>query len=136
LTEEDLEVVAKALIPSGDARSIEALVLYAKISAKNLAAIKTVIDRASFVARKQGRDSVALGDIQRAIKGSVIPSDSAFTAAMQSGQKPSRRALNVPASVPAQPLQSGFSRAEKPLKTPDLMCSRPVDRDTGAELVH
>jgi hypothetical protein len=136
LTEKDFEAVAKALIPSGDARSIEALVLYANISAKNLAAIKAVIDRASFVARKQGRDSVALGDIQRAIKGSVIPSDTAFSAAMQGAQKPSRRALNVPASVPAQTLQPDFRRPEKSLQTPDLMRSRSVDRDTGAELVH
>lgn len=137
LSKEDLESVARALVPGLDSRAVELLVLYAQSSAKYLAGIKAVVDRANFVASKEGRAGIQLADVKRAIKESVIPSDSAFTAAVQANEKPPRRrAVSVPVSVSAEPLQSNFSAAERPLQAPDLMCSRSGLRSASAELVH
>ena len=140
LSAADLQSVASALVPGLDVRAVELLVLYAQSSAKYLAGIKAVVDRASFNARKDGREKIQLADVKRAIKESVIPSDSAFSAAMLGHDKPARRrAVNVPAipaSVPAEPLQTDFSRQEMPLQAPDLLRRRSDPRSVGTELVH
>jgi len=101
LTADDLKAVARAFIPYADARSIEALVSYAQMSAKYLAGIEAVAVRAQFIMRRAGRQKVEFKDVMRAIDESVIPSDSAFAAAMNSVGKPARkRAVTVPATTP------------------------------------
>ena len=126
-----------ALVPGLDSRAVEVLVLYAQSSAKYLAGIKAVVDRAAYCARKEGRSGIQLADVKRAIKESVIPSDSAFSAAMQANEKPMRRrAVSLPATVPAEPLQADFNRSERPLQAPELMRARSHLVDAGAELVH
>jgi histone H3/H4 len=118
---EDLEKIASALLGDVDPRIVEAVVEYANGSAKYLAGITTVIDRASFVARKEGRDIIQFADIRRAIKESVIPSDTAFAIAMQpvARAKP-RRAF----AAPSEPLQPDFKPVERQVTTPDFMRSR------------
>jgi len=103
LTAADLEAVAHALLPDGDALSIEALVLYAQSSAKYLAGIETAVCRAQFIAQREQRTKMTFADIKRAIRENVIPSDSTFAGAMQAVAAPARkRALRVPA-IPLQP---------------------------------
>jgi hypothetical protein len=82
LPESDLANVAKALLPEGDARSIEILVRYAQSSAKYLAGIVAVVRRARYLAGKAGREKVTMADLKQAIKGSVIPSDSALATSL------------------------------------------------------
>jgi len=115
LTPGDLRDVATALVPNGEARSIAALVLYAQSSAKYLAGIEAVTGRAQFIARKDGREKVEFRDIKRAIQERVIPSDSAFAAAIQKVEKPSRKSgarplapspQDVPGARDVRPLQS------------------------------
>lgn len=109
LTAADLKAVARALLPDGDARSIEALALYAQSSAKYLAGIRWATARAQYIAQHDGRPRVEFRDIKRAIQESVIPSDAAFASAMNSsGAKAPRKR---PVSVPAAPLQGDFKPA-------------------------
>jgi len=118
---EDLEAIATALVGDADPRIVEAVVEYANGSAKYLAGITSVIDRASFVARKEGRDSLQFADLRRAIKESVIPSDTAFAIAMQPAArvKP-RRGF----TAPAEPLQPDCTPVERQVAPPDFMRSR------------
>jgi hypothetical protein len=118
---EDLEKIASALLGDVDSRIVEAVVLYASSSAKYLAGITTVIDRASFVARKEGRDSIQFADIKRAIKESVIPSDKAFAMAMQPAERVKARRVF---GRQAEPLQSDFKPVERQVATPDFVHSR------------
>ena len=78
----DLSLVAKFLLPEGDAKTIELLTVYAQSSAKYLAGIDAVVRRSKYLAQKEGRVRVAGLDVKRAIKESVIPSDSALAQAM------------------------------------------------------
>jgi hypothetical protein len=96
LGEDDLAKVAKALLPSGDAKSIEILVRYAQSSAKYLAGIETVVRRARYLAKKEKRERVERADIKRAIQEAVIPSDSALANALAEPLKGARRRAAMP----------------------------------------
>jgi len=115
LTPDDLEAVAKTYVPTGEARSIKALVKYAESSAKYLAGIEAVACRARYNVSKAGRTRTEYADIKRAIQESVIPSDLAFADAMQPAVKARRK---QPATALAAPLQSRFSEPETPVETP------------------
>ena len=71
----ELEKVARAWLPHGDRRSIEALADAANLSKKYLAAIEHTVKQANHFAQKEGRDKAAWPDIYRAIKCGVLPSD-------------------------------------------------------------
>jgi hypothetical protein len=116
LTQEDLRLVAGALVPDADESIIEALVAYAEASVKYLAGIRHTVDRAGFIARKDGRGKIRFGDVKRAIKENVIPSDAAFAAAVDSTNNPARKRA---AKVFATPMQSAFQASA---------LSLPVDR--------
>ncbi|MBI2928044.1 MAG: ATP-binding protein [Verrucomicrobia bacterium] len=113
LTEQDLEAVARSLLPGGDAKSIRTLVRYAQASAKYLAGIEAAVRRARYLAAKDGRTGVNRKDINSAIQESVIPSDTALTTALSEPLKSSRRAtgrpqpgsLRRPGTAPAELLQ-------------------------------
>ncbi len=82
LSDQDLEAVSRSVLPEGDRRTIKMLVLYAKASAKYLAAIDTAARRARYLANQAGRAQIEEEDLRRAIVGSVIPSDAALAAAV------------------------------------------------------
>lgn len=137
LPEADLRKVATVLAPDADDQIIGALVAYAQTSVKYLAGIRAVVERAGFIASKDGRQKIQASDVRRALKESVMPSDSAFSAAVQASEKPARRrAIRVSASALEEPLQPDFSRTERPLQAPDLLVNRSGSRAVGAELVH
>lgn len=80
----DLEKVARAWLPNGDKRSIEALADYANLSQKYLAAIEHTVTLALYLAKQDGRDKPGWPDIHRALKSDVLPSDTALAAAIES----------------------------------------------------
>lgn len=81
----DLEKVARAWLPHGNQRSIEALADYANLSQKYLAAIEHTVKHALNLAKKDGRDKPAWPDIHRAMMtAGVMPSDTALAAAIES----------------------------------------------------
>jgi histone H3/H4 len=130
---EDLEKIASALLGDVDPKIVQVVVDYANGSAKYLAGITTVIDRARFVARKEGRDSIQFADIKRAIKESVIPSDKAFAIAMQPAERvKTRRAF----AVQAEPLQPDFKPVERQVTTTDFVRSRSGLDRVDAVTVH
>jgi hypothetical protein len=98
LSETDLTAVARKLLPEGCPRCIETLVVYAQGSAKYLAAIESAVRRARYDAQKEGRAKVVFADVRDAIKGSVIPSDTALARALTPPQK-AGRARAIPAST-------------------------------------
>jgi hypothetical protein len=79
----DLENVARAWLPHGDRRSIEALADYANLSQKFLAAIEHTVKQAIYQANQDGREKPEWADIQRAIKTGALPSDTALAAAIE-----------------------------------------------------
>jgi hypothetical protein len=80
----EMEAVARAWLPHGDKRSIEALADYANLSQKYLAAIEHTVKQALYLAKQDGRDKPEWRDIQHAIKTGLMPSDAALAAAIQS----------------------------------------------------
>ncbi len=99
LSREDLDAVARAFLPDGDAETIKALSLYAKVSAKYLKGIEDAVRRARFLARKEGRDTIMSRDLASAIKGSVIPSD--VSLAEVTAKVPKRKQLPQPVQMGA-----------------------------------
>jgi DNA transposition AAA+ family ATPase len=119
LGEDDLAKVAKALLPAGDAKSIEILVRYAQNSAKYLAGIETAVRRARYLAKKDNRERVERADIKRAIQEAVIPSDSALAQALAEPLKGSRKCAALPLQgrlmeSAEQANQAGASAAPRP----------------------
>jgi len=112
LTPEDLHKVAAALLPDASEQTLEALVVYAQASTKYLAGIRHAVDRARFIAGKDGRDRIQFSDVKRALKEAVIPSDTAFANAVGQTNHPARKRA---AKVIATPLQRGFSTPAIPL---------------------
>jgi hypothetical protein len=133
LTTGDLESVARSFLPDSDARSIEMLVLYAQNSAKYLAGITAAVGRAQFIAKRAGRQRIELKDVKCAIKESVIPSDSAFAAAMKDIEKPSRRRA---VSISAPPSQDECNHFERLVQPVNLERAQATPERFRAELVH
>lgn len=90
----DLEKVARAWLPHGDKRSIEALADYANLSQKYLAAIEHTVKQALYLAKQDGRDKPEWADIQSAMKSGVMPSDAALAAAIQSASAGRKASAN------------------------------------------
>lgn len=115
LTADELKAVALALLPDGDAKSIEALTEYARASAKYLAGMDAVVARAQFIVHREQRETISFSHIKRAIRESVIPCDGLLAAALQAEGKPARkRAVRVSATPP----HTDFSRPIRPLQMP------------------
>ena len=73
----DLVKVAKALLPSAEA-AWGALAAYADVSKKHLASIEAIAKRAAWLAKQDGEQSATAAYVRRAMKESVIPSDTAL----------------------------------------------------------
>ena len=82
----DLMVVASAVLPDADAQILRVLAAYAQESARYLAAIDIVSKRARWLADKAGRASATTEDVSRAMKESVMPSDTRLRNALASKQ--------------------------------------------------
>jgi hypothetical protein len=78
----DLEAVARAWLPHGNRRMIEAISDSANLSQKYLAAIEHTAKQAIYLANQAGRDKPEWIDVERAIKTGVMPSDTALAAAI------------------------------------------------------
>jgi hypothetical protein len=99
LSIEDLIAVARSCLPEADALSLRALAAYARKSARCLAAIEAISKRARYVAGVAGRDAASTEDIRRAMRESVIPSDSKLVLALEPARAGKPR-TNAPAATP------------------------------------
>jgi|CZKM01.1.fsa_nt_gi hypothetical protein len=74
----DLVKVAKALLPGGDGATWGALAAYADVSKKHLASIEAIAKRSAWLASQDGKQTATAAHVRRAMKESVIPSDTAL----------------------------------------------------------
>lgn len=135
LSQADLAGVARALLPEGSDATINGLVSYAQSSAKYLAGISAVITRARFLARRDGRATVQAGDVRRAMKEGVLPSDEALAKAVDKAGAMTRPKRGPRAIVPApeysvaEPLHdecSSAAEAATPAGRRDNFTGKPV----------
>jgi hypothetical protein len=89
----DLVKVAKALLPSADKVAWGALAAYADLSKKHLASIEAIAKRATWLANRDGKQSAAATYVRRAMKESVIPSDTALAESLAPGRKARRNSF-------------------------------------------
>jgi hypothetical protein len=112
LSPEDLMAVAKSVLPEADAQSLRALAVYARSSARYLAAIDSISKRARYIAMRAGRATATTEDVRKAMQESVIPADTKLHCALDANSK---GRLHKMAPVPALPLA-----AVEPLPTPEV----------------
>lgn len=106
LSHDDLVSVAKSVLPESNSDTLKALAVYARNSARYLAAIDSISTRARYLAMKDGRKTATTGDVKRAMKESVIPADSKLHMALEAGRQSKRAKLAPPGPLPEQkPLQ-------------------------------
>jgi hypothetical protein len=128
LSHEDLIGVARAVLPEATGDALKALAIYARNSARYLAAIDSIADRARYLAMKDRRSVAMTVDVQRAMKESVIPADSKLQSALARGQSQKRAGLSPlgagaaeavrrQSEFPAPPERS-IAPAERALETP------------------
>jgi hypothetical protein len=94
LSNADLIGVARAVLPESDEESLTVLAIYARNSARYLAAIDSISTRARYLAMKDGRIAVTKGDVQKAMRESVIPADTQLREALEAGRKSKRAAFS------------------------------------------
>jgi hypothetical protein len=93
----DLLKVAKALLPDADAKTWGALAAYAEESKKRLASLEAIAKRASWLASQDGGRSATPAYVRRAMKESIIPSDTALAESLAPAPKARR---NIFAGMP------------------------------------
>jgi hypothetical protein len=86
LTAEDLIAVAKSFLPEIEAQVLRKLAIYARSSARYLAAIHSISNRARYLAMKAGRNAATADDVRRAMQESVIPADTKLQSALAAGK--------------------------------------------------
>jgi hypothetical protein len=140
LDREELRAIARCHLPEGDAKSIDALVLYAEASKKRLRGIEHGMKSARHVARQAGRTGVTLADIKQALRDSVLPSDTALNNALSRDEKPTSAARNKRAfkgyAAPLQPLSKPISApdSERESDALSVIPDRPNKRSISASL--
>jgi hypothetical protein len=123
LSHGDLAKVARALLPEGDMRSINALADYAEASVKYLAAIESTVRRARYLAKRDHRDKVTSADVRRALTEGVIPSDTALRAVLDQPANGRRRRFE-------RPLQAAFNGDERADQSGTERTTNLADRET------
>lgn len=90
LTSDDLIGVARVFLPEANPDSLRALAIYARTSARYLAAIKAISDRSRYIAIQSGRSITTTDDIVAAMQQSVIPTDAKLLRALENNGKSKR----------------------------------------------
>lgn len=129
---QDLVKVAKALLPDGGATVWEALAAYADRSKKHLASIEAIATRASWLASQDGNQSARAAYVRRAMKESVIPSDSALAESFAPARKARRSSSarlpreargSAAAAAPSIPMVDGPQDIHRGRAAVSLQCS-------------
>ncbi|MGA2028550.1 MAG: ATP-binding protein [Verrucomicrobiota bacterium] len=97
----DLIAVSRAVLPEASEEVLKALAIYARASARYLAAVGAIAKRAQYTAQRNGRAHCSTEDVRTAMKESVIPSDTMLVRTLEQAQKPPRRGRELP-PVPVQ----------------------------------
>jgi histone H3/H4 len=100
LSPDDLMAVAKSVLPEANSQVLRALAVYARSSARYLAAIDSISKRARYIAMRAGRATATTDDVRKAMQESVIPADTKLQCALENGRT-GKHGKMTPA--PAQP---------------------------------
>jgi hypothetical protein len=110
LSKEDLMAVAKSILPEVNAKVLLALAIYARSSARYLAAIDSISKRARYIAMRDGRDAATTADVRKAMQESVIPADTKLQRALAAGRKGKTGSMTpapaLPDSLPSPQAES------------------------------
>ncbi len=111
---EDVERVARKLLPEGTAAMIKVVVAYAQISKRFYTGVRDIVEDARLIAGDAGRERIALGDIQAA-KSVRFHSDAALVRAPAPDSRPrSKRAAVSPPPPCALPADGPQTRRDSP----------------------
>jgi hypothetical protein len=105
----DLVKVAKALLPGAADAAWEAMAVYADVSKKHLASIEAIAKRAAWLASQDGKQSATAAYVRRAMKESVMPSDTALAESLA----PARQARRNTFARPPREAR-GYAAATRP----------------------
>jgi hypothetical protein len=123
LAVEDLMAVGRVVLPEVGTDVLKALAIYARSSARYLAAVDSIAKRAHYIAQRAGRPHCITDDVRTAMKESVIPSDTMLLQTLEAANKSQgRRRATAPAGPqvespappaardtrPTEPAQMGF----------------------------
>lgn len=107
----DLVAVGRSILPEASDETLTALGMYARASARYLAAVDSIAKRAQYIAMRDGRPSCSTEDVRTAMKESVIPSDTMLARTLEQAKSSAgkRRSLMdippqspMPAQIPAE----------------------------------
>jgi hypothetical protein len=94
LSPDDLMAVAKTILPEADEQCLRALAVYARSSARYLAAIDSISKRARYIAMRDNRATATTGDVRKAMQESVIPADTKLHSALDVGCGKARKMVS------------------------------------------
>lgn len=94
LSPDDLMAVAKTILPEADEQCLRALAVYARSSARYLAAIDSISKRARYIAMRDNRATATTGDVRKAMRESVIPADTKLHSALDAGCGKARKMVS------------------------------------------
>lgn len=92
---EDLEAIARKLLPQADRETVALVVGYALTRPLHLSALVDAIDEAVLLAKKEGRERVAFDDASRAIQEYCAPSSAAWSTTATAEPKRVRKAAQA-----------------------------------------
>jgi hypothetical protein len=130
-TPEDVEAVARHLLPGADKATIKQIMAYEALSKRDLSAVGDIVKEATLLAEKEGAPSVAFEHVKRAMYEELIPRDVPFAEMekrlQQQGRKhkaPRNAPPAAPEAVPEPPESLG--REISPRILPDMATNRLV----------
>jgi hypothetical protein len=126
IAESDLVTVARAVLPEASENALKALALYAKKSARYLAAIESIAADARYRAEQEGRQSPSSRDIRNAMEESVIPSDSNLLKTLEK-MKTSHKRSAAAFTAEAMNLESQDHEFPPRPPGPDVCGGKPSD---------
>ena len=120
-TLEDLEAVAKKLLPKASASVIKLLVGFAGSQQRHhLDALTDAVKEAAETARADGRDAVAFADVDCVLKGVLSQTALAKTKIFAHSQGPSKRGRATTTATVADVLKDSRNGVSAPLQREDL----------------
>jgi hypothetical protein len=78
--------VARAVLPEANTAVLRALAVYARSSARYLAAIDAIAKRARYIAMQARRSVATADDVRKAMQESIIPADTKLFQALERGR--------------------------------------------------
>jgi histone H3/H4 len=117
LSPDDLMAVAKSVLPEANSQVLRVLAVYARSSARYLAAIDSISKRARYIAMRAGRATATTDDVRKAMQESVIPADSKLQRALENGRKTNSGRMTALTDLTELPVPELPPEENRPLRS-------------------